>query len=256
MIRTYGNADSVLFRLPYLPFPKGYLFQAGIADWIYRARTERILHDLPQALFDIVEEEEGIHEEGLGKGYFQSWARDIDVTSLIGSREELEAAMQKDVDTYFLQVSETLAYESCRTNHSLCKRALEPPEEEIKNTWWMGRSMSNDLIANDWRKNLKVAAVLCLYDYTTFIEDLLLDLVKQIDHVLVLLSDTPWHGAVRDNGHTLKKLGALIADGEHSRNRISLVVGHWKSEGQQRQVWDLHHNFILDISKLKVKVDM
>lgn len=191
----------------------------------------------------------------LGKDYFHSWAQQLDITSLIGSREKLEAAMQKDVDTYFLKVSEALAYESCRSDSNLCKRTLQPPEEEMRSTWWMGRGMSSDLIANDWRKNLKVAAVVCLYDDTTFIEELLLDLVKQIDHVLVLLSDTPWHGVARDNSHTLKKLGALIADGKQSRNRISLIVGHWETEGQQRQVRELvHYTMVVEFLKLGVKV--
>jgi hypothetical protein len=83
---------------------------------------------------------------------------------------------------------------------------------------------------------MRVAAVVCVYDDSTFLRPLLEDLLAQLDHVVVLASASPWHGQPRDNSHTLKVLADLMADPSVSRERLSVVHAHWPTEVEQRQV--------------------
>ena len=244
------------------PLDEGYMYQGGIAEWIQRARIAGYHEDRPELhhllLLDhadggqqqrcVVGCTSPLHDrQGPGQALGE-WVKAIDVISPAAANggSTLDRLYQRDMDTFYLQQAWLGAGPCQQAAGGRCVKEgggnsrLTPEDEGFYKTW-SGRSISEELIPNQqgkgWREKLRVAAVLCVYDDTTFLRELVIDLTAQLQHVLVLVSAIPWHGDVRgDNGHTMKILADLMDDPALHRDRLSVVKGRWSSEAEQRQV--------------------
>jgi len=149
------------------------------------------------------------------------WVSDLDVVSNVATAEQWDNLAQKDMDAFYLRRA---------------REGGDVEEEMAYHSGWSGRAMTPSLLAEDWRRTgMRVAAVMCVYDDTTFLPDLLPDLLDSLDHVVVLVSEVPWKGAKRDNSHTMRILGEFMADLSLSRGRLSVITAPWPSEHEQRQ---------------------
>lgn len=148
------------------------------------------------------------------------------MVSNVLSMDQWQRLLQQDMDLFYLH----RARDQSIMSEDLRRESLLYHEE------WSGRAMTPSLLEEDWKSTLRVAAVLCIYDDTTFLPDLLPDLLEYLDHVVVLVSEVPWNGPVRDNAHTMRMLADFMADPALSHNRLSVIMGRWPSEKDQRQV--------------------
>ena len=235
------------------------MFQGGVADWVERARShgwhDDWLHQSDDLLWLSHDEEEGCLKEpamsvwedraGVGRR-LRGWVDRLDGLSTVIGGARLEGFLQRDMDTFYLAHALAATSGPCRKAEAgVCVEEGVgdglTPEDKAFHEAWSGRGVTPGLVdlerRADWRGRLKVAAVVCVYDDSTFLREVVLDLVAQLDHVLVLVSALPWNGDVRgDNTHTMRTLADLMADATLSRDKLSVVTGRWRSEAEQRQV--------------------
>lgn len=230
------------------------MFQGGIADWIDRARAQGWHEDVsssapPGELEMWVAQGEACRRRrpSLFEGSrdvarpLGGWVSELDVVSGVLSAEQLERAAQQDMDSFLLD-RRLRTWGACRKAQGgacLLEGQAGAEEGAAAAASWSGRRLTAGLAEEDWRSrgSMRVAAVVCVYDDSSFLHDIVTDLVAQLDHVVVLVSSLPWNGDVRgDNRHTMRVLADLLARPDLTRDRLSVVKGRWATEGQQRQV--------------------
>jgi hypothetical protein len=219
------------------------MFQGGIAEWINRARAsgwhEDVSEERSEETCTAPRKRPTVFEERGGdfRSFLGGWVTAFDSLSTPFTADQLERLWQQDMDAFFLSLHLRAHGRCSRAGGGQCLGEGRVDEAEVQlHASWSGRVMTSSLVEGDWRAAIRVAAVVCVYDDTTFLREVVLGLVGQLDHVVVLLSDTPWNGDVRDNTHTKALLGGILADPRLSRDRLSVVTGRWRSEGEQRQV--------------------
>ena len=216
-------------RHPWRFFDDKYYFQYSMVDFIDNLSSPSLIAvDSTQDLLSSFQAE--ISSETANT---QSFVKALGLqrnctTSILSDRQEL---LQEDIDLYFV------------TSHlSVNRRSLAALDKSDHSTFSLTSSLisgelapSPDLLQS-LTKGLpfKVTAVVCVYDDTRFMEQLLLSLLPSLHHVIILMSTSPWNSKpARSTSHTLST-SHFLASTPEGKDKVSIIQGTWHNESQQR----------------------
>jgi hypothetical protein len=99
------------------------------------------------------------------------------------------------------------------------------------------RRLPTKILFDGERDNIRVAAAVCVYDDGRFLEQVVAGVLDDVEHVLILLSATPWHGQRRDISATAAAAWRAVkrANDQGRVGAVSIVSGAWATEGDQRE---------------------
>lgn len=100
---------------------------------------------------------------------------------------------------------------------------------------------------------MKCGAVICLYDDHEYLRECVEAVVGQLDKVLFLMSDVPWHGRSNNNHDTRLVVEQLCTQFP----QCELIEGHWEDEIEQRNFgldrfveWGIDLYFLIDSDEI------
>ena len=73
-----------------------------------------------------------------------------------------------------------------------------------------------------------------VYDDVRFLTSVLSYTCKISKHVIILVSQKPWHGAERSLSDTYSKISSFLSSSSNLEDKVSVFVMPWKSETEQR----------------------
>ncbi|CAM9370803.1 unnamed protein product, partial [Choristocarpus tenellus] len=187
----------------------------------------------------------GNRREGLGDASFflQDNARGeeerssvVDALTTVQPRE-LSMLAQMDIDLYFLQLLtvgevELVPPQPFPLSHPTIVAALVDFHSQ-----WMGRGPDAMLLeARERQTQMPVAAVVLVHDDFFFMSWTVEEVAMVVEHILILVSTTPWHGEAGDIGRTLETLQDMEADpSSPAYGKMRVIVGAWRTEEEQRE---------------------
>lgn len=193
-------------------FDEGYQYFGGIAKWL----DSRGAIPAPHEWFDNF-----LVADGARDTLHQNDEEEYDGELLIPTAPptyEHERLQQLDLDAYYIAATaNTIAGNSCDSQETMTTFKLRTSEYLSSQRWQ--------------HKNMRVAAMICIYDDVRFIEALVEDLFPIIHAAIVLHSNSPWYGDSRPKTHAY---AAQVLSRIAANPKVSLIRGSWPSEEAQR----------------------
>eukprot|EP00752_Nemacystus_decipiens_P004611 g4210.t1 len=146
---------------------------------------------------------------------------------------KLEALAQADADLFFLPLVVLLA------DHADAPHGERPLKLCVAfHTEWMKRSPDRRMLetAVVRRKTSPVAMVVMAHDEISLLRPALEEMAVIVDHILVVVSVTSWHGDAMDVSPTLGLLDDMLEDVDSpTHGKLRVEVGSWNTEPEQRE---------------------
>jgi hypothetical protein len=110
------------------------------------------------------------------------------------------------------------------------------PPPRPRHFGWFRRAPTSVLFDGE-RDEIRVGAAICVYDDGRFLEQVVDGVLDDVEHVLILLSATPWHGQRRDISATAAAAWRAVqrANDRGRVGAVSIISGAWGTEGEQRE---------------------
>ncbi|CAM9226878.1 unnamed protein product, partial [Pylaiella littoralis] len=148
--------------------------------------------------------------------------------------EKLEALVQRDADLFFLplllsRLSPDLKSHDEADPVGLCVAF---------HSEWMGRAPDAVLVHEVLvrRHRFPVAVVIVVHDDISLMRATLEEAAVVVEHILVVVSRTPWNGDAADVSPTLELLSGMLEDVDSpTHGKLRVEVGSWASEAEQRE---------------------